>query len=463
MAEDTQAAEATPEALQAEQTGRQGRRGTRRRQVATTAGALASGFGVVPSGTYDTYRQMRKSPTIAIARIASMAPVRTAEWTVEAADGAPAAARDFIQTHFGKLWPRLIRDVLYALDYGWAPFEKIVEVGPDGLWRYRRIKHLAVDITERLEEEDGSFAGLKNGKAKLPAEKCFVFVNDDEAGFPHGVARHENCRVEWAAWRALLDRTGQYANKVAGVTPMVEYPEGESEDEQGAEQDNFVIAKRILAALGQGKGVTMPNVLARYAEDLARGGIDPSKLKAWQISFIESQQQHGGDLQTLLTHMEKLMVRGWLQPERAVTEARFGTKADAAVGADLALTVAELLFWDILRYANDYLVDPLLVWNWGAAAEGTVRLAPSDMDAGVRAYYREILKQVLVNPSNADLLMSMVELEKLLDVAGVPRREDADVNELAKQRADAAGASWEVVQGTEPAVGEEEPGAAETE
>ena len=56
-------------------------------------------------GTYKTYREMRKNPTIAMARMLATAPVRTAEWSLEADEGVPAARVDFIKAQLDKHWP----------------------------------------------------------------------------------------------------------------------------------------------------------------------------------------------------------------------------------------------------------------------------------------------------------------------------------------------------------------------
>ena len=45
-----------------------------------------------------------------------------------------------------------------------------------------------------------------------------------------------------------------------------------------------------------------------------RSGVDPTKLKAWNIGFLESKDQHGDEFKTLMTYCDQLMMRGWRVP-----------------------------------------------------------------------------------------------------------------------------------------------------
>ena len=272
----------------------------------------------------------------------------------------------------------------------------------------------------------------------LEPGKCFLFTYDGEAGNFYGRSRHESIRTHaWGPWTELSRKRNQYFAKVAGVVPVIEYPEGESRDAHGAVQSNFDLARAVLQNLGQGKGVAMPNIFARYAGDLARSGIDLEQLKAWHISFLETNEQHGREFTETMRHLESLMLRGWLVPERAVTEGQYGTKAEAGEHAKLALTAAELLLEDILRCVNWYLVNPLVVLNFGRRAENSVTLVRGGLDPAEQAFFRELIQKVLAAPSNVQTLWEMLDVEAMLDGVGLPRTAQkaapADRSEKAKR------------------------------
>jgi len=379
------------------------------------------GYDPAPPGTFETYRRMRGNPTIALARAVATMPIRMAEIGVEAKDGVPDDLTEFIQDAVLPLWPRLLRDMLLALDFGFAGFEKVWEVNGDGKLVYRKLKPLLWDTTKIRETDDGSFAGFEQGAVKIGPEKSFLFTYDAEVGLPYGRSRHENARQSWSQWEHATAKEGQYVTKVSGVIPMIEYPEGKSRDDNGAEQDNFVLAKRVLDNLGRGSGVAMPNTLAQYAQDLIRSGVDITKLRAWVITFLEPRGQHGAELTGILRHKESLMLRGWLVPERAASEGQMGTKAESESHGDLAVAVAGLTLDDIIAAVNQYVIDPLLIYNVGPDAKGSVYLSTSGTSPEQTAFVRTIIQGVLTQPGNVDLFLRLIDYDALLDQAGLPK------------------------------------------
>jgi len=383
---------------------------------------LFTGFGMAATGTYRTYREMRKNPTVALARMMATAPIRTAKYSLVAVEKTPVERISFIEDQMKSHWIELIHNLMYAIDYGWAPFEKVWMVH-NGKYVYRKIKPLLVDKTAPIVDSvTGLFKGLKQGPVKLSVEKSFVYTYDKEAGNVFGRSRHENIReTAWLHWKEISDRRGQWGKKTAGVTPIVEYPIGKSENEVGEEKSNFDLAKAVLAKLGVGDGVCMPNTMAKFAGDLARSGIDLAKLKAWHIQFLETKGQHGKEFTTSLKHLESLIMRGWLVPERAGTEGQYGTKAEAEIHGGIALTIADLVFADILKYINWYIINPLLVYNYGLDAENSVWLERGELDPLMRAFYSELVKAVLTHPQNYDLLESWIDIDTLVTRVGLPK------------------------------------------
>jgi len=404
-----------------------------KKQTASDVAGLADGFmgfGQALSGTYKTYRKMRNNPTIALARMVAMAPIRTATYSVVSSDDVPEERVEFISEHLQAMWPGLIKQILYALDYGWMPFEKVWQVNSAGKLIYRKLKPLLVDKTQiMIDRETGLFTGLKQEAVELPVEKCFVFTYDGEAGDLYGRSRHENLReTVWNQWIQISERRGQYTRKVAGVTPMIEYPEGESLNEQGVKKSNFELAKAVLSKLGEGNGVCMPNTMAKFAGDLARSGIDIAALKAWHISFLETKGTHGKGFTDTLRHLESLMMRGWLVPERAATEGQYGTKAESEAQASLALVIADLTFADILQAISWYVVNPLLVYNYGQETENSIWLERGGLDPVLQAFYREIIKAVLIHPQNVDLFETWLDVDAMLDNVGLPKAAEVVTN-----------------------------------
>lgn len=411
-----------PQNKNIEQTGPQ-----RKVTVGGVAGYFGGGLGVLkpPPGTFAIYRSMRENPTIALARIAATVPIRIAGFAVTNKDGTPEDRVAFIKEQMTGLWDTLIRDMLYALDYGFQAFEKVWQT-TNGQWTYRKLKPLTPDFTQALvDKKTGTLDGLKNDRTILPIQNIFWYTYDSEGTNPYGRSRHDNIRkYAWHPWTLLAEKELQYGSKIAGVIPIIEYPEGNSEDADGAIKDNFDLAKSVLASLGSGKGVAMPNVYSAWAGDLARNGVDLEKLKAWHITFLETKGNHAEGFVKMLRHLESLMLRGWIVPERAVTEGQSGTKAEAQTHGQLAIAMADLVYQDMIRYINWHLINPLLIYNYGVEAQNTVWIERPGLDPAIADFLRTMLVKVLGAPGNVDLFLDLLDVEAIIDNLGLPKAKD---------------------------------------
>lgn len=406
--------------------------------VSNVAGMVSTmtGFGQAPRGSYKTYRQMRANPTVALARAVAFAPIRTASWSIVADDDVPDDYVEFIEKQVKSFWPSFIKSVLFSLDYGWMPFEKVWAVVENRLV-YEKIKPLLVDKTIPMVDKDtGRDAGLRQLDVNLPPENCFTYTYDKEFDNIFGRPRHENIRTSaWNQWQEISENRGKYAKKTSGIIPMVEYPEGTGRDAAGIEKPNFELAKNVLENLGRGNGVAMPNTMAAFAGDLARSGIDISKLKAWHISFLEGKGNHARGYSDTLRHLESLLMRGWLVPERTATEGQFGTKAESETQSEIALIIADLDFLDIIAETNIGLINPLVIYNFGSRYKDKIRLERGGIDPILRAFFKEIIKSILGEKSNIDLFLNWIDVNSLIDSVGLPKAQEKITTDETKAKA----------------------------
>ena len=418
MSEDK--VKATTKELTTEMTGTQSVSG-----VVSNFFAEMRGFSPAPNGDYSVYRAMRNNPTVAMARIAATAPIRSAEIGIESKDNTPEDRTEFITAEVDRLWPALIKDCLWSLDFGFQSFEKVYEI-KDGRYSLKKLKPLKPDDTKLvLDVNTNTFLGIKQSAIELPAEKVFWLVYDGEPGDWYGRPRHENIRTNaWHPWQELIKKMGQFSTKVSSVIPMIEYPLGESRDKAGDIKSNYELATAVLQSLGDGKGVAMPNVFSSHAQDLARSGVNLNELKAWHISFLETKGSHGKELVDMMRHFESLIMRGWLVPERAVLEGQYGTKAEAGVHANMGLLIADLVLADFIDAINRFVVNPLLMLNYGKESEGSVYISHIASDEATQLFFRGIMDKVLTAPGNVQLLIEMLDIDTMLDLVGLPKSEE---------------------------------------
>lgn len=385
------------------------------------------GFATPEPATIQTWRKMRANPTVAIARIASGAPVRANQWSYEADDGISPDAVAVVQRSIDRLRVSIVKHALTALDYGFAAFETTWQVDSGSLVPWS-LRPLLPDTTEAIVDECGQVVGAEHQAIPITAANLLWFSYDGEADAPYGRSRHENIRSVWSAWTDTLARLGKYTTKTSGVIPMIQYPEGKSRDATGSEVDNFELAKKVLSNLSLGAGVAMPNTLVQWAAEAVNRGVDITQLRAWIITFLESRAGHGDEYLAALQHFERLMLRGWLVPERSVTEGQHGTNAEAETHGDFAIAAASHVLEDIIACVQTQLVDRMLRLNYGPGHEGTIRVKAAELDVGLRDWLRGLISSAVTGPLGPDLLGRVVAIDQLLDLTGAPRREDGPVD-----------------------------------
>jgi len=394
------------------------------------------GWGTCPGPTFQTYRQIQKNPIVAIGRMVIDAPVKAATWSIESDEGAPRDASDLIESALLDMRPLIMQFALQMLDFGFQPYE-LVWKDVSGAVLPTKFKALKHDKTKILaDKRTGAYRGIRQGDVTLLPSNTLLFTHDPETTDDYyGNSLYENIRKSaWWPWERSLQREGQFTTKVAGTTVVVKYPMGSGKDMHGAKVDNYDLAKKLLANLSAGAGVAMPKIYESWATDAIARGADPEKLLAWTIDYLEPGRGHHEQMIAGMRHKEANMLRGLMVPERSVTEGKFGTKAESETQAGIAMAFSAEILQQIIRCLNWYVVDRILRFNYGEQAVGTVRLIAEELINEKKMLVRELVKEILANPVNADLWMTMTDVAAQLDLAGLPTPEGGVPDDPAQAR-----------------------------
>lgn len=399
------------------------------------------GFAPPPPGTYAVYRRMSAHPTLALAKSIVTAPILSGTWSFESrrpdgskprrapigdgvqSDPIDRALRDrtaFIQRQITPIRTAFLTEAVRSLEFGWRPFEKVWDV-TDGAVTLRRLKPLLPDFTFVLVDAQGHYAGLEQLSVQLPPEKSFCCTHDAEAGNPYGRSRHENARQAWWNWHQVDDRTAQLTTKIAAIISMVHYPLGQSRDASGAVRDNGDLADTILAGLGSGRGVKLPNLFANT--DDPRLSADLAGQSAWVISFLEaaSAATNLGGLTDRQRYYDALMFRAWLRPERVGLESKYGSRADAAEHSEASLTDSELIHSDLCDQLNRGVIDELLSYNFGPDAAGSVVVTAAPLQQAKRDVLQKLLEAAWKDPATLGRFLSQTDMDAVFDEMEVPK------------------------------------------
>jgi hypothetical protein len=401
---------------------------TRAQQAFGSVWAGLQGYDRSSAGSYQTYRAMGAHPTLALARAVVAGPVLAGAWTVEADASATAEQIGLVRSVLLPMRTMLLTAGLRALDYGWQPFEKVWQVDGSCII-LRKIKPLLPDLTEIVCDENGAFAGLRQDRVHLPAEKCLVISMDVEAGDLYGRSRHENVRDIWSRWQQIDQQSAQLSNKAAAIIPQIHFPQGTSVDANGRTVSNFEAAMSILRNLSQGRGVAVPNLYANT--DDPRTDAELAGKSAWVISFLEagSAAASVGTLTDRQRYYDTLMVRGWLRPERAVLEATLaGSRADAETHAHFGIRESEAIDNEIARQINWYVVDDLLAMNFGHKARGKVWIKPVPLVDEKRAVFERMFTALTADTESLRDVLNRCDMNAVLDAMAIPRRGEVKLN-----------------------------------
>jgi len=380
--------------------------------------------------TYETYRRIRRQPTIALARAVTMAPVMAADWSIEVGDDAPDGARELVERDVLPARPVIVQGAMEArVDYGWSAWEKVFEIDDsvgNGRVRLKKLKPLLVDLTEiLLDRATGAFAGVRQAPTLqrpqytiVDAPYAMVINWQVEGANYYGEPLLENIRSAFTDWSDANSGAQRYDRKVAGTHWVVKFPLGTT-FLNGVETDNAEVAGAFLEALESSGSIAIPRQIAAFVEDLKNAPED-----AWKIDLIDAQPKQGGFIERM-RYCDTQFIRGLLSPERAALEGVFGTKAEAGVHADIMLTCREIEHRHITRMVNWHLVDQLLAINWGEAARGTVRLVASPLADERIAFFRSIYQSLLSNPAGFADASGAVDLRAIVQAVGLPVSSDA--------------------------------------
>ena len=377
---------------------------------------------------YKTYRTIRKQPTVTLARRSVISLISAQEWSVESSDKELSLMDEAVELIREQFIPlqTVIKDncLKGGIDFGWQPFEAIWDL-KDNQIVLKKLKPLLQDITTILiDSTTGSFTGFKQEGATfghdllLPLEFCFLFALDVEGTQWHGQSWLENIRDSYDKWVDIQKGASRYDKKVAGAHFVVKYPDGVGMY-NGIETLNETIAKNILVALEASSSVAVPKTIAKWAEALDLTGDDKEKL-GWDISILSDGSPKQYSFNARAYYMDKQLVRGLHFPERAILEGRFGTKAEAGEHADIAFVILDCLHQELLRYVNWYLVNKLLVWNFGEEYENQVWLAGTSMIENNLLFSQDVYKLLLQRQLIGKMEGEAIDRDALRESLGLP-------------------------------------------
>lgn len=389
-----------------------------------SGGRMVSGGRLAPQSTgkhLQKIRQMRKDPTIALARLAFAAPILMSEWALDVTDDAPEGARELIDQTFVRRRSRILEAAVYGcMDFGWQGFEKVFEPLESGELDCK-LKPLLHDYTEILaSDETGEFLGLMNysmtsaaaGQVGLDTRKSLLIAWDIEGTDWYGQSTTDRAELPYDNWLTVQEAADRFDRKIAGSHWVIHYPIGTSQVGT-EEEDNYDVALRILGSLQAAGGCVVPSDVAAQVRDL------DAERPGWKIELLANPNTVAPFTERQ-KYLDTLKVRAYGLPERMLLEGEHGTKAEAGEHANIAIVGMELRHQVTCDAINRHAVDQVLRINFSKETEGTVQIVPAAIDERQRAFVRQIYQQILSSPDGAITEIPELDMQAIRDELELP-------------------------------------------
>ena len=335
---------------------------------------LMIGGTVLPSVTVD---QIRRDPTIAMVRDVMAMTIAEAGWGLEGRPGVPDSWYELVHEEVDRHVVPILQRACYGItDHGWQGFE-LVWQNERARTRIRKIKPLRQSLsTILIDRHTGDFAGFRqvgDREVRVPPTKALIAHWEVDGDDLRGLSILSRVRETVALYQEAQESVVRYDAKIAGGVWVITYPRGRHVDpDTGEETDHADVAQRLADDIEASGTLLIPSHVHEYIESGAESG--------WKIERVESSPGHGAGFAERLNYLDRLKIRGFAIPERALLESHSGTRADAGTQTQTILPVLSARSGMIAHAVSQQVVNRLLAANFGPEARDAIWYEPAPLD-----------------------------------------------------------------------------------
>lgn len=372
-------------------------------------------------------RELRKDPTIQLARLAVLAPMVHTPWVYEASKiGKHLATKEMIDTIEDSFSPLrdwfLTQAVFGTLDFGWQPFEVIYTPTDEQLVKIEALKALLQDFTQILIYlNTGGFAGFANETWQIRGSTIILEAYALNTNFSvegtdwYGMSVFENLKPTIDSWNTVEKTASRYDKKIAGATWIIYYPVG-STPYNGTLTKNDEIAADLLRKLEASGAIAIPDEVQAWVDDSVTEQIKGK----WRVELITADSSTQSSFIDRQKYLDSLKMRAFGLPERSVLEGKHGTKEEADVHGDVALATVDSRHRLICDRLNTGPVKNLMRINYGKKYENAVKIVPAPLVDNQFATIKEFYRLILQAPEVLEHELQNINVKEMRDKLGVP-------------------------------------------
>jgi SPP1 gp7 family putative phage head morphogenesis protein len=375
--------------------------------------------------TIANYKKMRYHPMCTLGLNFTTLGLTEVPRVVECEDEKIKAICDVM---LGRIWKRLLRDAWESLIYGFKPFE--IRYAPGDLqYRlpdddkvytfngtlFKQPKALDAEYVRIKVDDTGMLTGFKQdfsmGEVTIKDRKCFVVTHNFESGNYYGISALEPIYSTWYISSINMQFHTRWLERKGTGLFLGRYPVGKQDDGT----DNSTVMNEILDSIMEGTTIALP------------AGYDDGGRPMWDITLLDPGDKTDAFIQ-FHEYLDKMILRGLVIPERALTQGEVGARASVEAYTDIFITRKQDILDNVVDHISKYLLPHFVQLNFGDKIEVKVSAGRID-DASKENAYNLVTK--LVEKDKIE-----IERKWLVEKTGIPieEKEAIDIIEEAQAK-----------------------------
>lgn len=322
-------------------------------------------------------------------------------------------------TMLGRIWKQLLREGFESLYYGFKPFELRYEPGAlkyrlpddekerkfDGIL-LKQPKALDPEHIRIMVDDTGTLTGFKQDfstqEVKVKDKKCFIITHNYESGNYYGISALEPIYSMWYISSINMQFHTRWLERKGTGLFLGRYPVGKQDDGT----DNSSVMTEILDSIMEGTTIALP------------AGYDDGGRPMWDITILDPGDKTDAFIQ-FHEYLDKMILRGLVIPERALTQGEVGARASVEAYTDVFMNRKQDVLDNVVDHINRYLLPNFVKLNWGDDVEVTVSAGKIGDDSKANAYK---LVEKLVEKDKIN-----IDRDWLSEKTGIPIEEPEEI------------------------------------
>jgi hypothetical protein len=394
--------------------------------------------------SYKVYDRMQRDAQINLGLSLIKKPIEHVNISAESTSDSVKA---LVQWTFDKIYVRLVRDLLMAVDFGHSYLEKSWQRIPNLV-----LKKKKESINETIEEvvydqealllmpysihpesytvivdKHGELHSIKQtGRGKdavIKRSKLITYINNMQYGNWFGISRLKPAYSWWYWGEIVLQFMMKYLERKSSPPIIVRAPIGVSTDSAGQPVNNFALALKLGNSLISNAVGVLPNVL------------DPKTGKPlWDAEYLMDDQRIFMFIE-VLKYLDIMKMRALQVPDTVAIQSSKGSYGQSDAHSDIHLMLEESVIREIESVLNNQVVPYIIKYNFAPEDRASCKIKIEKLTLTRKQMLKEIFTKMLstINQTMAagGKPLGLPDMSTIADILEIPMAPTQEVFDLS--------------------------------